>query len=587
MKSSLLKWYFLLLIFGTILINGCSDKIDSQKFNQTYEKYQRASNVSIEQTIHKEDSEIAERSELDHQFSILQREIDVLIKDGYQIGPDHYQQLNERLDSFEKQGIEKEKIDGYRQKLFSLNPDKVELKKQFNGLQKELDTLIADGLIIGSEHYKQLNLRLENFEKFGIGINEIKIARQKLLQLNLEKNKTEIPINGLPGLGNVCSTHEECLNYCPNHIDECQRLCPQSITSEICNYVRDLASGALIPDRDKWIFDALPECTGQEFTIPPVDFDKFYEITPLGNIGPPGHTLPTPHMYFHISPGGSTTKTVPFKAPGEIYVIGVSGSKDLNQGEFSITFALCKDVFGYFNHVKSLSDEMRSILKDTECDEVTYNPSGGCSRRLVQKMNAGTILGEVGGLQGNFDFGAYDYRVRLSYVNPASYGDLNAKGLGRAKLLSVICPLELYNNETKIRLYSKIARVVEPKCGEVMQDSPEALQGSWFYNNGRADLDWENHLSFVYDNNDPSKAVVAIAGILMDPAKWVFTPKSSGLYNRKFSDVTSDGNIYCYDEGQSGKIILQMINNTMLNIEYQSGSCTTNLGFVIPKIYKR
>jgi hypothetical protein len=62
---------------------------------------------------------------------------------------------------------------------------------------------------------------------------------------------------------------------------------------------------------------------------------------------------------------------------------------------------------------------------------------------------AGTILGSVGDLQGNFDFGAFDYRTNLAYVNPGRYGDPEASGLARSRSLSIVCPLDLYDDETR------------------------------------------------------------------------------------------------------------------------------------------
>ena len=330
----------------------------------------------------------------------------------------------------------------------------------------------------------------------------------------------------------------------------------------------------------------IPECTNQILTVPPVDLDEVYEITPLGNLGPPGHTFPTEHMYFHISAGGTSSKRVPLRAPGDVYIVDVTGEQDVNQGEFSIFFALCQDIYGYFFHVKALSDELKEVVADIECEVWTVNPGNICARRLVYRVDAGTVLGSVGDLQGNFDFGAYDYRATLDYINPWRYGDPEATGRARPRSLSIVCPLDLYDSETRSKLYDELARTANPKCGEVMQDVPGTVQGNWYLATSTS-ADSDGHLAFVYDNHDPSVAVISVGGGFTDFGKWEFSPQTSGLANRHFSDVTPDGNIFCYDQGQPGKILVQLTGETELSIERQDGSCLGTLDFNNPSVYIR
>ena len=322
----------------------------------------------------------------------------------------------------------------------------------------------------------------------------------------------------------------------------------------------------------------LPECMGQMFTLPPVDLTEVYEITPLGNLGPPGHTFPTEHMYFHISAGGTSTRKVPLRAPGDIYIIDVSGGEDLDQGEFSMIFSLCRDLFGYFNHIKTLSDEVKEAIAAVGCQQWTVNPANICSRRVIHRVGPGTILGEVGDLQGNFDFGAFDYRTKHAFANPARYGSRSP---------FIVCPLDLYESPTREQLYEKIVRNAEPLCGQVLQDLLGTLQGNWFYEGKLAKNIWSQHLAFVHDNHDPSTAVISVGGVFMDPVKWEFVPKAKGLVNRDFAHVTPDGHIYCYDEGQRGRILLQLSDEMELKIEYQGGGCTSDTAFERPTVYRR
>ena len=316
------------------------------------------------------------------------------------------------------------------------------------------------------------------------------------------------------------------------------------------------------------------------------NLNEVYDITPLGNLGPPGHTLPTEHMYFHISSGGTAMRTIPLRAPGDIYILEVSGGEDVDQGEFSMFFALCKDVIGYFIHIKALSAEVKDLVREIECTVWTVNPGNVCARRLVRHVPAGTVLGEVGDIQGNFDFGAYDYRTNLEYANQHRYGNPDATGFSRPRSLSIVCPLDLYDDETRSELYAKIARTAEPQCGVVMQDVPGTLQGNWFLPNA-AIHSGDQALAFVHDNGDPSTAVISIGGTFMTYTKWQFKPQTAGLTNRGFADVTLDENIYCYKADQPGRIIVRLSSATELVIEHQQESCTGAAEFESPTTYMR
>jgi len=203
------------------------------------------------------------------------------------------------------------------------------------------------------------------------------------------------------------------------------------------------------------------------------------------------------------------------------------------------------------------------------------------------KLKAGELIGTVGNDdQRNFDFGVRDYRTTLNYANPSRYS-LSSR--------SIVCPYEYFDSQTKNELIQKLARSEEPKCGVVSQDIEGTLQGNWFQ--GKVDFtDWYNHLAFVYDNEHPSRAVISIGGIFTEAKKWQFIPEESETFNRKFSDITPDGNIYCFEgddpnrSGESkpeGKIIVQLTSETELKIEHQDGSCTLSSTFRNPTIYNR
>ena len=85
-------------------------------------------------------------------------------------------------------------------------------------------------------------------------------------------------------------------------------------------------------------------------------------------------------------------------------------------------------------------------------------------------------------------------------------------------------------------------------------------------------------------------------GIFTDYGKFKFDPKDTGTMDREFSQVTVDGNIYCYqatDVGKSfepvptGKILVQLTSDTQLKIEHQTGTCSGSYSFSNPAVYNR
>ena len=321
----------------------------------------------------------------------------------------------------------------------------------------------------------------------------------------------------------------------------------------------------------------LPECSNQKFTVSPVDVNDITYIIPLGNLNPPEHTLPTEHMYPQLTSTG-----IDIKSPGDIKILRVQTTKYLAEGreDYGLTFALCKDVYGYFLHIKSLSPEIKSQITNEICHE-TYGDGKyqSCSAEVNIELKAGEMIGKVGdSTQTNFDFGAYNYRTMLSYVNPSRYSS--------DRSLNIVCPIELFESDIKSELYNKVNRRIEPKCGTPMQDVKGTLQGNWFYGDSASFSDWTKHLAFVRDNKDPSTSVISIGGVFTQAGRWEFTENNQGSVNRKFNDVKPDGNIYCY-YGNNGQIIVQLLSETELKIEKQSGSCNRNFLFTNPTVYNR
>lgn len=337
----------------------------------------------------------------------------------------------------------------------------------------------------------------------------------------------------------------------------------------------------------------LPECAEKHFSVFPVDLSKVYEIAPLGSVNPPGHTFPTEHTYLHFQAGGTSTTTYPLSAPAGVYITSISrgiGFTD-DKEDYTIYFALCRDIIGYYNHVKELSPELKKIFDDAntagKCKQNPGDTSYAYCQNSLNLIKEGSLMGEVGRLQGNFDFGLIDLKKTLNYVNPSRYGK---------RSLHIQCPYDYYPATMREKFFEKILRNDAQQCGTVAQDVAGTLQGNWFYATARADAgtDWTQYLALVHDNFKPEQQVISIGGVFTTAGKWYFTPQLSGEVNRRFSDVTNNGKIYCYygkdqqENAQPGRILVQLTSATELQIEQQSGSCFSgNFAFGDAKKYQR
>jgi len=277
-------------------------------------------------------------------------------------------------------------------------------------------------------------------------------------------------------------------------------------------------------------------------------------------------------------------------SPADVYLTSISWSKNTQDPrDYTFYFALCKDVIGYYNHVKTVSPKMQALIDKYDCEDFSKQDANSCTKVLdLDLFEDAELMGTVGLKQGNWDFGLIDLRVNLPFVNPERHAE---------RTLHIQCAYDYYPAAMKKTFYDLIPRE-DGTCGRTMQDVAGTLMGNWFHEDAEEKIviDWQMYLAFVEDNYFPDTKVVSVGGIFTDPAKYEFYPKDSGKVNREFSHVTSDGNIYCYQSEKvekfqssrpSGKVVVQMTDKETLKIEHQSGSCSGSEVLSNPEIYRR
>ena len=225
----------------------------------------------------------------------------------------------------------------------------------------------------------------------------------------------------------------------------------------------------------------------ESLTALPVDPQEIKYIVALGNLNPPGHTLPTDHMYLYMMnpdscPCDLARQRTLYAPGGGVVAYVVRGADD------GVTVRMNADVLYSLGH----------LLLDPAIQPGT-------------PITAGQVLGTTSGLSFALDFGVYDRRVvNTGFVNPARYP---------ATTLITDGPLKHYAEPYRTGLYALVRRDGAEKDGKIDYSQAGRLVGDWFLL-GLPPADsygppgWPKSLAFVYDNRHPTEVRISIGGTL-------------------------------------------------------------------------
>ncbi len=344
------------------------------------------------------------------------------------------------------------------------------------------------------------------------------------------------------------------------------------------------------------------------FTVAPADQTAIDQLVPLGNIGPPDHTIPTDHIYYTFKRADQSSLDSPIqtlKSPGKIRITSLNRQTATIDGkvrtdDYHLFFQPCRQIRASFDHVVKLSPRLQAVADGASCQDTHPRPSDTyryCQKDIDLLLQPGEEIGLVGGPgHPGFDFGATDDRQpALVYANPKRSG---------AKSDHTVCPIDLFAEPVKSQLMGHFKRTVPPVCGEVDQDKTGTLQGNWYSFTGKGNgvQDWAKSLALVHDNFDPSTGIVSIGGLNGLVLRMPFTPRASGNFDREFSSVTSGSDVYCYQIDNATQfapssnqptqnnhsVLIQLTSTTELNIEAKTGPCGSEpYSLSSPTVYYR
>lgn len=304
-----------------------------------------------------------------------------------------------------------------------------------------------------------------------------------------------------------------------------------------------------------WSNVAPPPDGVAQFTVIPMETQG--TLTALGNLAPPGHVLPTNHVYFYANDftqfytPDSTVRPVYAPATGAVaYLLQPVGT------DWKIAFRVTKDFYYYLDHVVfTRTLKVGDVIHAGEQVGIT-NPGGG------------------------IDLGAYDMSTTLTgFANPSRY---------RAETLHCVSPWKYFVEPLRSQLYARIRRVpgAPDKDGHIDLDVPGTLAGAWFdealpIDSTEGHSGWPRTVAFVTDYYDPSKVRVSIGGTIATQGVWTIpadTPRpeavtpASGLvaYRLLYTESTTV---------QWGLMLVELTDATHLRIEVFPGSQATTGNF--------
>ncbi|MBI1777945.1 MAG: hypothetical protein HYR63_21620 [Proteobacteria bacterium] len=211
------------------------------------------------------------------------------------------------------------------------------------------------------------------------------------------------------------------------------------------------------------------------FTASPIDPNAIEWISPLGNLNPPGHALPTDHIYFYFADPDARESWVDRRtavlAPADGTVA------DIFQGGPNST-----DIKVFVNVSATLSYYVDHVIPD-------YPIARGT------RLAAGQRIGTTGSA----------YAIDLGVVNHAlTQGFANLSRYIAGETLHGDAPLKYYDEPLRSQLYGKVRRIGTECDGTFNYDVAGRLSGNWFSGGGTTPL------AFAYDTYDPSQVRISV-----------------------------------------------------------------------------
>lgn len=299
-------------------------------------------------------------------------------------------------------------------------------------------------------------------------------------------------------------------------------------------------------------------------SVSPLDTTTVFAITPLGKVAPPGHTLPTDHIYImFVDPWGSNQqnndcRARPVRAAGAGVIDFIYVSEPA-LGDTKVDVQMSKTFHYYYDHI---------LLRPGYV--------------LGTHVNAGDTIATTTGRCPSIDLGAWDTDVTPpGLVNTDRYS---------GQSLHVVPPLRYFPEPLRSALYRRVRLfdgVPFDKDGRTDWGVKGRLAGDWFHaslalasaSTVAGSDSWPKSLSFLYDyfNRQP---LLSIGGTI-GPA--LVTPVPTSVGDPAAISVSSGLVAFATQAynglWQPGWILVQMLADDRLRIEFAAGATSRPAGF--------
>jgi hypothetical protein len=297
-------------------------------------------------------------------------------------------------------------------------------------------------------------------------------------------------------------------------------------------------------------------------TVSPIDTSQVIAASPLGSLAPPGHVLPTDHVYISfVDPWNGNQfandcSKRPIRAAGAGVVDFILATEA--RGDTKVDVQMTKTFHYYYDHVLLLPWV-----------------------KLGTHVAAGDTIGTTTGFCPSFDLGVWDTDVTPPhYVNTARYA---------GQTLHVVSPYKYMSAELQQLYYSR-SRLFEgvpiDKDGRTDFGVPGHLAGDWFHSslpidagvNGGPD-GWPRSIAFAYYWYDRSPRV-SIGGTIAPPGLAKIGPTDPD-----FAAVDPSSGVVAYQltatQGALGNgwLLVQMTASDKIRIEFFAGATTRPAAF--------
>lgn len=352
-------------------------------------------------------------------------------------------------------------------------------------------------------------------------------------------------------------------------------------------------------------------CTAAPLSVAPVRLEHVSNLSPIATLVPPDHVFPTPHMYFYVKNDATPNDIeVPVYAPGDMTIdsIGIRRYDNLNgklgYTDYTLTFKFCKDLSGYFHHVRSLTHPLLvQALASQGCTPQGPATEKFCSFSTAVPLKAGEEMATTGDKEarvGGLDMGVRDYRLvtgRSAFANPDRW--CGSTGESPFSQCYTVCPLD-YLPEAVRSSYLELfydyqhvsQRTDEPRCGNFYTDLRGTAQGRWYSATNNPPFTEGPHL-FLGPSTFSSVVQAFSMGTSvkdLQGRRYLIKPADDGLVNRSFAEI-KDTLVYCFDtfymsdgDALRGRnpdprltdisILIQLTDSAKgLSVERRSGRC--------------